>query len=158
MSQLPRLGAAALSGLLFALGLGISGMTRPDKVLGFLDPLQGWDPSLALVMVGAIGVHLALYRWIVQRPSPLLAERFGIPTRRDINPRLVGGSALFGVGWAIGGYCPGPGIVATTSGAAGPLYFVGGMVLGMAAFHAAHRALEQRRSGLGGLAGSEPSS
>ena len=136
--------AAALSGLLFALGLGISGMTRPDKVLGFLDVIDGWDPSLAFVMAGGIGVHFVLYRFIVKRPSPLLAEHFGIPTRRDINPRLIGGSALFGIGWAVAGYCPGPGLVATMSGTTGPLFFMAGLGLGMTVFHTVQRAIEHR--------------
>ena len=78
-------------GALFALGLGVSGMTQPSKVVGFLDLTGAWDPSLAFVMGGAIAIHLALYRWILKRSSPLLAVRFGIPTRRDITPRLVGG-------------------------------------------------------------------
>ncbi len=143
-NRLPQLLAAGLSGLMFSIGLGISGMTRPDKVLGFLDPLDGWDPSLAFVMVGGIAVHFVLFRLIIKRPSPLLAEHFGIPTRRDINPRLIGGAALFGIGWAVAGYCPGPGTVATMSGAQGPLFYMAGLGLGMAAFHSVQRAMEHR--------------
>ena len=94
---------AALSGILFGLGLGISGMTQADKVINFLDLADKWDPSLAFVMGGAIAVHLIAYRLVTGMNSPVLAERFGIPTRTDIDGRLVGGAALFGVGWALGG-------------------------------------------------------
>ncbi len=100
-----------VGGFVFALGLGISGMTDADKVLGFLNLAGDWDPALAFVMVGAIGVHLILYRLIVRRPSPLFGDRFHLPTRRDISPRLLTGAAIFGVGWGMGGFCPGPGLV-----------------------------------------------
>lgn len=132
--------ASLVSGLLFGLGLGISGMTQSDKIINFLDLSDNWDPSLALVMVGAIGVHLLLFRFTVKRPSPLFADRFGIPTRTDIDPRLVGGSALFGVGWALSGFCPGPGMVSMTSGAPAALVFVAAMTGGMLAFHVVEEA------------------
>ena len=132
--------AALAAGLLFGIGLGISGMTQADKVIGFLDLSDAWDPSLALVMGGAIGVHLLLYRLILRRPAPFFAETFGIPTRRGLNGRLIGGSALFGVGWALGGYCPGPGLVSATSGAANALVFVVTMTAGMRLFRAADSA------------------
>ena len=110
-----RLIAAFFGGLLIALGLGISGMTDANKVIGFLNLAGDWDPSLAFVMVGAIGAHLLMYRLIVKRDSPMLSDRFHIPTRRDIDPQLVGGAALFGVGWGLGGFCPGPGLVSLMS-------------------------------------------
>jgi len=94
-----RLIASFVGGLVFALGLGVSGMTDANKIIGFLNLAGDWDPSLAFVMVGAIGVHLLLYRLILKRKSPLFADCFHVPTRRDINPKLVGGSALFGMGW-----------------------------------------------------------
>jgi len=126
-------------GLLFAVGLGVSGMTQPSKVVGFLDITGDWDPSLGFVMAGAIAIHLALYKWIVRRESPLMAGRFGIPTRRDINPRLIGGAALFGSGWALGGLCPGPGLVGAGALGMNALLFVGAMLGGMQLFHMADR-------------------
>ena len=124
------------SGLLFAVGLGISGMTDANKVIGFLNVAGQWDPSLAFVMVGAIAVHLVTYRLIVRRPSPIFADLFLIPTITDINPRLVGGAALFGVGWGLGGFCPGPGVVSSTGLGIAALTFTGCMLLGMVVFHA----------------------
>jgi uncharacterized protein len=105
-------------------------MTQPLKVIGFLDVTGRWDPSLALVMVGALLVHGLLYRVIVARPAPLLAPRFHLPRRRDIDRRLVAGAALFGVGWGLGGYCPGPGLASVTTGLQ-PLVFVAAMAAGM---------------------------
>ena len=128
--------SALAAGLVFGLGLAVSGMTQADKVIAFLDPLGGWDPSLALVMVGAIGVHAVLFRLILRRGSPLLAPSFAVPTRRDLTPRLVGGAALFGAGWGLAGYCPGPGLVASVSGDPAPLVFLATLTLGMVGVHA----------------------
>jgi uncharacterized membrane protein YedE/YeeE len=122
------------SGLLFAAGLGISGMTDADKVIGFLNIAGEWDPSLAFVMVGAIGVHLVLFRLITRRASPLFAARFQIPTRKDLTPRLIGGAALFGAGWGLGGFCPGPALVSSTSLGSQALVFTAAMIFGMVAF------------------------
>ncbi len=119
------------SGIVFALGLGISGMTRPVKVIGFLDFAGHWDPSLAFVMIGAISVYFVAYRWIRKRPVPLLAEKFSIPQRKDIDPALVIGAAVFGAGWGLGGFCPGPALTSLASGAAPVVVFVGAMVAGM---------------------------
>lgn len=127
-----RVAASALGGLVFAFGLGLSGMTDANKVIAFLDLSGDWDPSLALVMVGAIVAHFALYRFVVRRPSPLLDTRFYIPDRNDITPSLVVGSALFGVGWGLGGYCPGPALVSAVTLGADVLVFVGCMLGGMA--------------------------
>lgn len=143
-TSLPRspvvLGATYFGiGLLFAAGLVVSGMTLPSKVVGFLDLAGAWDPSLGFVMGGAIAVHLALYRWIVRRPSPLMAVRFGIPTRRDIDRPLVVGAALFGIGWALGGLCPGPALVGLGGLGLNTLLFVGAMLVGMQGFHMADR-------------------
>ncbi|MCB9674409.1 MAG: YeeE/YedE family protein [Alphaproteobacteria bacterium] len=115
-------------------------MTQADKVIAFLDLSDAWDPSLAFVMIGAIGVHMALFRFIVRRPSPLFADAFGIPTRSDIDGRLVAGSALFGVGWALGGYCPGPGLVSSASGSTNALVFVATLTAGMLLYHALDEA------------------
>lgn len=122
--------ASFFSGGLFGLGLLISGMTKPSKVIGFLDVAGGFDPSLAFVMLGGIATHLLLFRWIVRRPTPLYELKFQIPTRRDIDKKLVMGAALFGVGWGLGGYCPGPGLVSLAEGGTA-LAFVVAMTLGM---------------------------
>lgn len=126
-----RNAAAFGTGALFAVGLAISGMTKPSKVAGFLDITAAWDASLAFVMVGAIAVHLALYRIISRRSSPLFDAKFHLPTRKDIDTRIVLGAALFGVGWGLGGFCPGPGLVAAGAGSPNALVFVAGMTIGM---------------------------
>jgi uncharacterized membrane protein YedE/YeeE len=123
--------AALAAGALFGLGLGVSGMTLPAKVRGFLDVTGDWDPTLALVMVGAIGVHFVLFRLILRRRAPLFDSRFHVPTRRDIDVRLVGGSALFGVGWGLSGQCPGPALTNLATGAPTALVFVAAMAAGM---------------------------
>lgn len=123
--------AAMAAGLLFGVGLGVSGMTLPSKVVGFLDVTGNWDASLAFVMVGAIAVHTLLYRAVRSRPSPLFDGRFHVPTRKDLDPRLLLGAALFGVGWGIGGFCPGPALVSLASGGGAALLFVVMMLLGM---------------------------
>lgn len=134
-SNLGRLAAIFGSGLLFALGLGISGMTQPAKVVGFLDITGDWKPELMFVMGGAIAVHLIAYRLVPRMSRPLFEPRFGIPTRRDVDLRLVGGAVLFGAGWGLGGFCPGPGIVSLVSGQWQALVFVAAMLVGMLGFH-----------------------
>lgn len=128
-----RTAVSFLVGLLFALGLGVAGMTQPQKVIGFLD-LANWDPSLLFVMVGAIGIHAAAYPLIRRRRSPLLDGQWHVPTRSDITPRLLIGAAIFGVGWGLGGFCPGPGLTALASGDTRAIVFVGAMLLGMIAY------------------------
>ena len=123
--------SALAAGALFGVGLLTSGMVRPDKVLGFLDVAGQWDPSLAWVMVGAIGVHLLLRRLILRRTRPLLSSSFHLPSKRRIDSQLIAGAAIFGVGWGLGGYCPGPSLVTAATGTLSPLLFVGGMLLGM---------------------------
>ena len=123
--------AAFGAGALFAAGLAVSGMTRPSKVVGFLDLAGRWDASLAFVMMGAIAVHLVAYRVVLRRPAPLFDVTFHLPTRRDIDWRLVLGAALFGVGWGLGGFCPGPALVSAAGASLGALVFVVGMTLGM---------------------------
>lgn len=119
------------AGLLFAVGLGLSGMTQPGKVLAFLDVTGDWDPSLALVMAGAIGVHAVFVRIASARAKPYLVETFDLPRAKQIDARLVLGSALFGAGWGIAGYCPGPALVSLASFHPSALIFVGSMALGM---------------------------
>lgn len=122
-------------GALFAIGLAVSGMTRPSKVLGFLDITGArdgtWDPSLALVMVGAIVVHFATQRLLNGRTLPPFGSTFHLPTKRDIDSKLIVGSALFGIGWGLGGYCPGPGLTSAVGGSLGAIVFVAGMSIGM---------------------------
>ena len=137
--------SAFVAGLLFSVGLVVGGMTQPAKVVGFLDFFGHWDPSLIFVMGGAVAVHFVLFRFILRRGSPLFAARFQVPTRKDLTPRLIGGAALFGVGWGLGGFCPGPGLVALPSGSAEALTFVAAMTGGMF-LHKAFDSLRERRS------------
>lgn len=121
---------ALLSGLLFSLGLSRGGMTQPEVVLGFLDVFGYWDPRLAFVMVGAV-VTTAIGYWLVLRGQrPLLSESFQLPTARRFDLRLIGGAAIFGIGWGIGGYCPGPALASLSGGAPSLLVLVGCMILG----------------------------
>lgn len=124
---------AFLSGLVFGLGLIVSGMANPAKVLNFLDVGGAWDPSLAFVMGGAVMVAAAGYRWVLAWPRPLFAPQFQVPARRDIDGRLLVGPALFGIGWGLSGLCPGPAFVSLTLGAPGVLAFLPAMLAGMAA-------------------------
>jgi uncharacterized membrane protein YedE/YeeE len=126
--------ASLLAGLVFGLGLIVSGMANPAKVLGFLDLAGPWDPSLALVMAGAIAVGLMAFFVARSRAVSLLGEAMKLPTARHIDARLVLGSLLFGIGWGIAGFCPGPGLVALGMGEAKALAFVAAMLLGMGIF------------------------
>jgi uncharacterized membrane protein YedE/YeeE len=125
--------SAFASGLLFGAGLLVGGMTDPHKVIGFLDVGGAWDPSLAFVMLGAVAVHFLAYRWVRGSAAPLFADEYAIPKLRQIDTKLVGGSAVFGVGWGLAGYCPGPGIVSLGAGSRGALVFVATMLIGMLA-------------------------
>src|SRR5690554_6318950 len=122
------------TGVLFAVGLVISGMTQPSKVVGFLDFSGDWDPSLAFVMGGAVVINALLFRLVSRRNRPLLAPKFHLPTRKDIDWRLIVGGGLFGVGWGLGGYCPGPGITSVASLQAPAFVFVGAMAARMLLF------------------------
>jgi uncharacterized membrane protein YedE/YeeE len=119
------------SGAVFGLGLCVSGMTRPEKVLGFLDVGGAWDPTLLCVMGGAVAVHFWAYRWARRRSAPQLAERFVVPAGTPIDGRLAAGAALFGIGWGLSGYCPGPALVSLAGGGASVAVFVGTMLAGM---------------------------
>lgn len=120
--------AAAVAGLLFGIGLPLSGMTRPSKVIGFLDVTGDWDPSLMGVMGGAIAVYAVVNLFVKRRAAPVLAEKFALPTRRDIDPRLVLGAAIFGAGWGLAGYCPGPGVTSLVTGSVPAAVFVAAML------------------------------
>jgi uncharacterized membrane protein YedE/YeeE len=136
--------AAFIAGFVFAVGLAISGMTQPEKVIGFLDITGDWDPSLMFVMVGAIAVHAAAYHlWLKKWKRPLLVENFSLPTSKVIDGRLLLGSALFGVGWGLGGFCPGPALVSTMSYDRSVLTFVLSMLAGMVGFHFFERARQK---------------
>ena len=125
---------ALLSGALFGAGLAVSGMTDPIRVRGFLDVLGSWDPTLAFVMGGAVLV-MALVWWFQKHMMvPLLAEQFFLPKRNDIDPRLVAGSAVFGIGWGVAGLCPGPGFAALALAWRPALLFLAAMVGGMALY------------------------
>lgn len=119
------------SGLILGLGLVISGMVDPQRVLGFLDVAGIWDPTLAFVMGGALVVTFVGYRWVLKRPAPVAAARFQLPTRTDIDAKLVAGAAIFGAGWGLGGYCPGPALSALTVGGVPTVVFVVSMFAGM---------------------------
>jgi uncharacterized membrane protein YedE/YeeE len=130
------------AGLLFAIGLGISGMTQPAKVSGFLDFFGHWDPSLAFVMGGAVGVYFVAYRLVRRLRGPGFAALPSMP----IDARLVGGAALFGVGWGLSGFCPGPALASVGAGAHAALWFVPAMLAGMALEHALKRARSRSES------------
>ncbi|KQQ18464.1 DUF6691 family protein [Methylorubrum extorquens] len=126
--------SAFVVGLLFGLGLLVSGMANPAKVLAFLDLTGRWDPSLAFVMAGAVAVSAAGTFVARRRGRPLLASRLEIPTRRDLDPRLLAGAAVFGVGWGLVGLCPGPALTLLTVAPAPAATFVAAMVVGMLLF------------------------
>ena len=111
---------AYAAGLLFGLGLAISGMTDPARVLGFLDIAGEWDPTLAFVLGGAVLTTFIGYRLVLRRSSPFFGDKFQLPTKRELDGRLLGGAALFGIGWGLSGYCPGPAI-ASVAGLTTPL-------------------------------------
>lgn len=140
MNQLSLL----FSGLLFGAGLVLSGMTDPAKVIGFLDVGGAWDPSLAFVMGGAVLVHATGRRLMRGARTPWFTGDFSAPLRTHIDRALVIGSALFGVGWALAGYCPGPALVALGSGSIGAISFVAFMLLGMLLYQVMHRRWGQR--------------
>jgi uncharacterized membrane protein YedE/YeeE len=121
-------------GLLFGLGLLISGMTDPGKVLGFLDLAGAWDPSLALVMGGAIAVGIFAFGNAKKRTTSFLGGALHLPTAKDIDKRLVIGGLLFGAGWGLAGFCPGPGIVTMATGEPKAAVFVVAMIAGMLVF------------------------
>jgi len=126
-----KIAAALLAGLLFGLGLALSGMLDPVRVQGFLDVTGAWDPSLAFVLGGAVGVS-ALGNLLARHVRhPLLAAAFDIPSSRQIDVKLLGGSALFGIGWGLAGFCPGPALAALSLGLPKAFVFVAAMLLGM---------------------------
>lgn len=120
-----------IAGLVFGTGLIISGMANPAKVQNFLDLFGSWDPSLAFVMGGAIAIGYPAFYIASRMNKPLVAGEFSLPTKTDLDRRLVTGSALFGIGWGLGGFCPGPAITAISAGNQGTFMFVAAMLAGM---------------------------
>lgn len=122
--------AALVAGLVFGVGLVLGGMTRPAVVLGFLDVFGRWDPQLLFLMVSAVVTTAIGYRLVLRRRQPLLAPGFQLPTAHNIDKRLLAGGAIFGIGWGLGGYCPGPALASLTGGTPSLLLFVACMLLG----------------------------
>ena len=135
MSRPLELVAAGLLGLLFGVGLLVAGMVQPANVVGFLDLFGDWKPALMGVMGGGIAVNAIGVLVMKRMGKPVLGASFHVPTRRDLDPRLLVGAAIFGVGWAVGGFCPGPALVAVPSGRPDALLFMVAMLGGMALFH-----------------------
>ena len=127
--KMQRTIASLTSGLIFGLGLAVSGLTDPDKVLQFLTISPNWSPALLFTMGAAVAVTFVGYRWVLKR-GPVLDDKLKLPTRTDIDRRLLFGAAIFGVGWGMGGFCPGPAITAMASGFTEPLIFIAAMLAG----------------------------
>lgn len=123
-----------LSGMIFALGLGVAGMTQTQKILNFLDFFGNWDYSLAFVMIGAIIVHFIVFKWVTKKDSPIFSNTFHMPTKKDIDKPLIYGAILFGIGWGVVGYCPGPALTSVVSGNPKTIVFVISMLISMRAY------------------------
>ena len=136
---MPAIVCAAVSGILFGLGLTVSHMVDPAKVLAFLDIAGDWDPSLACVMLGALGVTIPTFALARRRAAPLCATEFVAPTARRVDKSLMCGALLFGIGWGLVGYCPGPALASIGFGNTRTLLFVAAMLIGMAMFSATRR-------------------
>ena len=136
--------AALLAGLVFGLGLILSGMTDPGKVIGFLDVAGAWDPSLAFVMAGAVLVSFFGFMLAQRRARSFFGGAMHLPHRRDVDHRLVGGSLVFGIGWGLAGFCPGPALVSFGSGHEKAAVFVAAMLLGMLAYTAAEHLVSKK--------------
>jgi uncharacterized membrane protein YedE/YeeE len=122
--------SALAAGFVFGIGLWVSGMANPKKVLGFLDVTGEWDASLMLVMGGAVAVTLVAFRFILKRSSPLIEKTFSLPKKEDLDIPLVAGAAIFGIGWGTAGYCPGPALTALSTLTTESIVFVAAMVAG----------------------------
>jgi uncharacterized protein len=137
---------ALVAGAMFAAGLIVSGMSQPSRIIGFLDIFGAWDPTLAFVMAGAIGVYLPLCRWVYLRGKPICGDSFVLPQQKDVTLRLVGGSALFGLGWGLGGFCPGPALTGLPTFSHNVVGMVVGMTIGMIAYRPLDRVLRDSRA------------
>jgi len=134
---------AFLVGITFGLGLIISGMTNPAKIIGFLDVTSAWDPSLLFVMLGAVTVAFFAYRRVEKKPTSLLGDTIQLPKKTGLDKPLIAGAALFGVGWALAGYCPGPALASLLSGQISAVIFVISMIAGMGLFALIRRISNQ---------------
>jgi uncharacterized membrane protein YedE/YeeE len=123
--------SAFVCGWVFAIGLGVSGMTKPSKVIGFLDVTGHWDPSLMFVMGGAVLLGLISFPLVLRRKMPILGEKFILPENAGLDAKLLGGAALFGLGWGMSGYCPGPALVSIVTGNLAVIVFVMAMIAGL---------------------------
>lgn len=144
-----RLATAFLTGLLFAFGLALSGMTLPSKIVGFFDfsrGLDSWDPSLGLVMAGSMFVYMPVYRIVRDHHKPMWDALYRLPESNLIDARLIAGAVLFGMGWALGGYCPGPALTSLGALSSQALVFVASMVVGMLFHQRVDARLRRRRS------------
>ena len=140
-----RVVSAALIGLVFGIGIVVSGMANPAKVLNFFDVFGTWDPSLMLVMGAALVVTFVGYLFVLRCPAPAFDRTFHLPTKRDLDVPLIAGSALFGIGWGIAGFCPGGAIPALGSGEPSPLIFVAAMIGGILGANGLRAAFARRR-------------
>jgi uncharacterized membrane protein YedE/YeeE len=139
--------SAFAAGLVFGVGLIVSGMTDPGKVIGFLDVAGHWDPSLAFVMGGAVLVGIFAFRFAGRRATTFLGGAMQLPRNRDVDKRLLAGSVLFGTGWGLAGFCPGPALVSLGSGVHGAAAFVAAMLVGMLLYTAAERLVRRPAEG-----------
>lgn len=139
-SQSKQNAVSFLVGVIFAIGLAFAGMTQPQKIISFLNP-WAWDASLILVMAAGLIIHFVSYPLIRKRKSPLLDTKWHVPNRNDVTSRLVIGSALFGIGWGLGGFCPGPAVTSLVAGDLRTILFVASMVFGMFLFKKTERYL-----------------
>lgn len=139
-----RLIASYIIGLIFGIGISISGMANPAKVLNFFDIAGTWDPSLIFVMGGAVVVTFIGYRVVLKRPAPMLEAKFQLPTRRDLDLPLIGGAAVFGIGWGIAGFCPGGALPALGTGRTEVFVFVAALLAGIFAVNLFRRLQTQR--------------
>lgn len=136
---------ALLVGFIFAIGLGVAGMTQPAKVVGFLDIFGSWDPSLMFVMAGAIAVHFITYKLIRKRTKPVFDIKWHVPTSKEVTPALMVGAFLFGIGWGLGGLCPGPAITALASFEVRPFIFILSMIIGMYLYRLVDKKLKLKK-------------
>ncbi len=123
--------SAFVSGFLFSIGLVISGMTRPNNIIGFLDFFGEWEPALLFVMAGALGVYAALYPLVMKRRSPFFNKKFDIPQTKKLDAKLIVGAAAFGIGWGLGGFCPGPALASLGTGAVDVIVFFASFLVGV---------------------------
>ncbi|MGV3581707.1 MAG: DUF6691 family protein [Methylophilus sp.] len=129
-----RIISAFITGLIFGIGLIISGMTNPAKIIGFLDITGQWDPSLLLVMLGAVSISFFAFRFVERKPVSLLGDNIQLPKKTGLDKSLILGAVLFGIGWGLAGYCPGPALASLSSGLLPPVLFVLTMITGMGVF------------------------